>query len=71
MPEYRVIAVASVSLEFRVKADDEETADEMAAAQADKIKNDFSGHPIIPPGLPVTVSWPSRDMWVWEPAEET
>lgn len=71
MPKYRVIAVASVSLEFKVEAPNEDLADEIANEQAEKIKNDFSGHPIIPPGLPVTVSWPSRDMWVWEPAEET
>jgi hypothetical protein len=70
MPKYRVIAVASVSLEFEVEADDEELADEMAGEQAEKIKFDFSGHPIIPPDLSVNVAWPARDQWKWEPAEE-
>ena len=63
MAKFKVRATATVDLEFRVDADDEDTANEIAAEMAKKVRSDARGSVDLP--RDATMSWPSADQLEW------
>jgi hypothetical protein len=63
MAKFKVRATATVDLEFRVEALDEDAANEQAAAMAKQICSDARGSVVLPSDA--SMSWPSADMLEW------